>query len=250
MISLSVIGIGTGNPDHLTLEARREIAWADLILIPLKGAEKAELAELRRRIIADAVAEPRPHIAEFLLPVRDPAISPYKTRVARWHDAIADAWEAEITENLGSGSRVALLVWGDPSLYDSTLRIAERLAKRMDLTTRVIPGITAIQALCAAHAIPLNSVGEPVVITTGRQLRDTGWPNGADTVVVMLDQGCAFDALDPAGIQIWWGAYVGMAEQIILSGPLEACADTIRTTRAKARADHGWIMDIYLMRKV
>ena len=65
----------------------------------------------------------------------------------------------------------------------------------------------------------------------------------------MLDAGGAFQSLEPEGIHIWWGAYVGMAEQILIQGPLAQVAETIRTTRAKARADHGWIMDIYLMRR-
>ena len=51
---------------------------------------------------------------------------------------------------------VALMVWGDPALYDSTLRIARRLTPCPRL--RVVPGITAVQALTAAHAIPLNTV--------------------------------------------------------------------------------------------
>ncbi|MFT6784926.1 MAG: precorrin-6A synthase, partial [Dinoroseobacter sp.] len=38
MKTLLLIGIGTGNPDHLTGQARKAIAGADLILIPDKGA--------------------------------------------------------------------------------------------------------------------------------------------------------------------------------------------------------------------
>src|SRR5690606_13600249 len=133
--------------------------------------------------------------------------------------------------------------------YDSSLRIAERLAARMALVARVIPGITAIQALCAAHAIALNRIGAPVQITTGRRLRDHGWPEGADTLVVMLDGSCAFATLPPKGITIWWGAFLGMTEEIICAGPLSEAAPRIESLRSKARADHGWIMDIYLMRR-
>ncbi|TMV58004.1 precorrin-6A synthase (deacetylating), partial [Thioclava sp. BHET1] len=140
--------------------------------------------------------------------------------------------------------KIALLVWGDPSLYDSTLRIAARL----DLPVTVIPGITSLQALTAAHAIPINGIGAPFTVTTGRQLRDHGWPEGAETIAVMLDGGCAFQCLPPEGIHIWWGAYVGMAEQIIRSGPLAEAGPGILATRAEARAAHGWIMDIYILR--
>ena len=251
MIELFLIGIGTGNPDHVTAEAAKAMDAADLILIPLKGEDKADLAGLRMAICRSCVTNPATRIDAFDLPVRDPATPDYLTRVADWHDAIAALWEDRIRAHLagGGGPRVALLVWGDPSLYDSTLRIAERVGKRLPLTLRVIPGITAIQMLCAAHAIPLNDLAAPVVITTGRQIRDNGWPEGADTAVVMLDAGGAFQSLAPDGIHIWWGAYVGMAEQILIEGPLADVGARIVERRAKARADHGWIMDIYLMRR-
>ncbi|MCA3862067.1 MAG: hypothetical protein IOB81_25890, partial [Burkholderia sp.] len=47
--------------------------------------------------------------------------------------------------------RLALLVWGDPALYDSSLRIAERLqAGGLPLRVRVVPGLTSLQLLTAA----------------------------------------------------------------------------------------------------
>lgn len=251
MIHLSLIGIGTGNPDHVTREGVAAMNAADLILVPLKGEDKADLAGLRLQICRDCVTNPATRIETFDLPVRDPATPDYVARVNDWHDAIAARWETAIRAHLagGGGPRVALLVWGDPSLYDSTLRIAERVGKQLPLTLQVIPGITAIQMLCAAHAIPLNDLAAPVTITTGRALRDHGWPDGASTVVVMLDAGGAFQTLDPAGLTIWWGAYVGMAEQILRAGPLAQVQGDILATRAAARAAHGWIMDIYLLRK-
>ena len=250
MIELTLIGIGTGNPDHVTLQAIQAMRGADLILIPLKGADKADLAGLRRHICRSHLQGCATRIVEFDLPVRDADDPDYRRGVNLWHDRIAEAWQAAITAHLPEASgRVALLVWGDPALYDSSLRIAERLAARLAVTTRVIPGITAIQALCAAHAIPLNLVAEPVQITTGRRLADHGGPEGADTVVVMLDGGCAFQTLPPEGIRIWWGAFLGMAEEITCAGPLADAGPRIIGMRQTARARHGWIMDIYLMRR-
>ena len=251
MIQLTLIGIGTGNPDHVTLEAQKAMNRADLILVPLKGENKADLAGLRLQICRTCVTNPATRIETFDLPERDAAKPDYLARVNDWHDAIATRWEVAIRAHLagGCGPQVVLLVWGDPSLYDSTLRIAERVGQRIPLTLEVIPGITAIQMLCAAHTIPLNDLAAPVTITTGRALRDHGWPDGATTVVVMLDAGGAFQGLDPAGLTIWWGAYVGMAEQILRAGPLAQVKDDILATRAAARAAHGWIMDIYLIRK-
>lgn len=244
-MDLLLIGIGTGNPDHLTQAAIKALNAADLVLIPRKGAGKEDLADLRRTICETALSNPATRIAEFDLPLRD-ASGDYRQGVDDWHDSIARAWTAAIASH-PAATRVALLVWGDPSLYDSTLRIAARLRPQPEMT--VVPGITALQALTAAHAIPLNDIGAPVVITTGRRLRETGWPEGAETCAVMLDAGCAFEVLDPRGISIWWGAYLGMAEQRLIHGPLAEVAGAIRSTRQEARARHGWIMDIYLMRR-
>lgn len=249
MIELLLIGIGTGNPDHLTLQAIKALNSADLVLIPGKGESKADLAELRRSICAEVLTNPATRIIDFDLPRRDAANPDYLAGVDDWHDAIAKVWTDCIAAHIGRQGRVALLVWGDPSLYDSTLRIAGRVGRELPLSVTVIPGITSLQALTAAHAIPINEVGAPFTVTTGRKLRDESWPAGIDTLAIMLDGECSFRAIQPAGITIWWGAYVGMAEQIILSGPLAEIADQIVATRAEARARHGWIMDIYILRR-
>lgn len=251
MITLSLIGIGTGNPDHLTLQASKEIAAADLILIPLKGEDKADLAGLRHQICQSCMTNPAARIETFDLPTRNAETPDYLTRVHDWHDQIAQIWTSRIQAHLtaGGGPRVALLVWGDPSLYDSTLRIADRVARHLPLHCTVIPGITAIQALCAAHAIPLNDLAAPVIITTGRNLRDTGWPDAADTIVVMLDSGCAFAQLEQPDLSIWWGAYLGLPQQVLIAGRVADVTAQIIATRAQARAAHGWIMDTYLLRR-
>lgn len=243
MFDLTLIGIGTGNPDHLTLQAIKAINLAEVILIPRKGAGKADLAQLRLAICRDVLTNPATRIVEFDLPVRDEAILDYKARVEDWHDRIAGVWKSAIAD----AARVALLVWGDPSLYDSTLRIAARLVPGERV--HVVPGVTSIHALTAAHGIALNEIGAPFVVTTGRRLRDEGFPLGVDTAVVMLDGECSFQGIDPTGVHIWWGAYVGMAEQIIVEGPLAHVGAQIVASRQKARAAHGWIMDIYLLRR-
>ncbi len=242
---LSLIGIGTGNPEHLTLEAIRAINAAELILIPRKGADKADLAALRRSICADVLTNPTTRLVEFDLPVRDAGNPDYRAGVDGWHDAIARCWKDVLDRELPHGGEAALLVWGDPSLYDSTLRIAARL----DVSVKAIPGITAIQALTAAHNMVLNEIGAPFMVTTGRQLRAQGWPQGVDTLVIMLDGACAFETVPPDGVSIWWGAYLGMPEQMIRSGPLAETGPEIIRTRAAARAAHGWIMDIYILRR-
>ncbi|MDD1533203.1 MULTISPECIES: precorrin-6A synthase (deacetylating) [unclassified Bradyrhizobium] len=247
MLTLSLIGIGCGDPGQLTRAAVQAINAADLVLIPRKGTAKSDLADLRRTICADVLTSDTTVITEFDLPVRDAAEADYRKGVDDWHDAVAATWSQAIADHLGSDGKVALLIWGDPSLYDSSLRIARRLAPLPRI--EVVPGITSIQALCAAHALPLNDIGEPFLVTTGRRLREGGWPQGIDTVVVMLDGGTAFESLDPAGIHIYWGAYLGMPDQIIMSGALAETGPRIVAARQDARARHGWIMDSYILKR-
>ncbi|MDK3074506.1 precorrin-6A synthase (deacetylating) [Sedimentitalea sp. JM2-8] len=242
MTDLWLIGIGTGHPGHVTLEGMAALRQAACVLIPRKGEGKEDLAHLRHDILREAAAEAR--VIEFDMPVRDGSL-PYAERVAAWHDAIARRWQAALSE--APAGPVALLVWGDPGLYDSTLRIAARLAPAP--AVRVIPGITALQALTAAHAIPFNTVNGTVTVTTGRRLREGGWPEGSETVVVMLDGECSFQHLPPEALHIWWGAFLGMPGQTLDSGPLAEATPRIIATRAEARARHGWLMDTYLLRR-
>ncbi len=247
MIELLLVGIGTGNPDHITLQAIRALNRAEVVLIPCKGEGKADLAEMRRALCAEVITSSATRLVEFDLPERDAQTPDYRQRVDDWHDAVAAVWRGALDRALPGGGVAALLVWGDPALYDSTLRIAARLGEAVKVG--VIPGITALSALSAAHAIPLNGIGAPFTVTTGRQLRDLGWPEGVETLVVMLDAGGAFTCLDPAGVTIYWGAYLGMKEEITLAGPLAELAAPILAAREKARAARGWIMDIYLLRR-
>lgn len=251
MRTIFVIGIGTGNPDHMTLAGISALKAADLLFIPTKGAEKAQLAAVRHAIVARHGADGQ-RIVEFALPPRDTAHPDYREGVSDWHGAIAGRY-AEMIRAMGADETAALLVWGDPGLYDSTLRILER-ARDMGpdmgaaFSVRVVPGITAISALTAAFGIALNTIGNPVTITTGRKLA-AGWPEGADSVVVILDGQQAYGRIDPLGIDIYWAAYVGMEAEILMSGRLLDMAEEITAARAAARARHGWIMDIYLLRK-
>ncbi|HEX7876360.1 MAG TPA: precorrin 6A synthase [Sphingobium sp.] len=277
MIRLSLIGIGTGNPDHLTRAAIRAMNEADLILLPRKGDAKSDLIDLRRAICGEVLTGPT-RVVEFDMPIRADQ-GPYVDAVLDWHDAIAMLWMEQIARHLPQGGTVALLVWGDPSLYDSSLRIAERLTynrhsreggnpspeaaprpslREMDPRLRgddgnvavtVIPGITSIQALTAAHGVCLNRLAEPVLITTGRRLREQGWPAQVNDIVVMLDGHCAFQTLDPQGVEIWWGAYLGMEHQALAHGPLALAGPQIMERRAQLRRRHGWIMDVYLLRR-
>jgi precorrin-6A synthase len=101
--------------------------------------------------------------------------------------------------------------------------------------------------LTAQHGIPLNRIGEPVLITTGRKL-GTALPDEVGSVVVMLDGELSFMRIEQ-DIDIYWGAYLGSADEILISGRLAEVRNDIVARRAAAREQHGWIMDCYLLRR-
>jgi precorrin-6A synthase len=245
---IHIIGIGTGNPEHVTIQAINSMNAADVIFVPTKGKDKEGLASVRRDICGRYLTNPRTAIAEFAVPTRATAERSYVESVDEWHAALAQTYVRLINGLPGDGTG-AVLVWGDPSLYDSTLRIIERAGRigAEEFEYTVVPGITSIQALAASHRIPVNLVGKPLEITTGRRLVENG--NRADSTIVMLDGEQAFSKIEDPDAEIFWGAYLGTKDEIVTSGRLGDVAADIVNMRAEARARHGWIMDIYLLRK-
>lgn len=243
MRMIHVIGIGVGDPDYVTTQAIRALNDTDVFFAMDKGETKSDLVELRREICRRFITKPGYRFVELPDPPRA-ADGDYTAAVADWHTARARLWADAIETELGADGVGAFLAWGDPSLYDSTLRILDQVADHVDLSYDVIPGITAVQALTARHRIPLNDVGQPVLITTGRQLRATGLTGSA---VVMLDGDCAFLGCPPE-TRIWWGAYLGTDDELLVAGTVGEVGERIAALRAQARARHGWIMDTYLLR--
>jgi precorrin-6A synthase len=248
---LSVIGIGPGDPAQVTVEAIDTMDTVDVFFVVTKGAEKQELVYLRLEILRRYVRDPaRYHTVEIRDPDRDRDPVDYRATVAAWRAARADAWESALREHLGDGVHGAFLVWGDPALYDSTLDVLADVRARgvVGFDQHVIPGISSVQILAARHGIALNRIGGAIEITPARRLAD-GLPAGAEDVVVMLDAGTAFTAIAEPGVHIYWGAYLGTPDELLIDGPLDQVAGEIERVRTEAKARKGWMFDTYLLRR-
>jgi precorrin-6A synthase len=247
--TLLIIGIGAGHPEHITVQAARALARVDVFFLMDKGDHKGKLNALRKEILERHATPGAYRVVEVLQPER-PAGPDYRTSVDTLNARKQAAFERLLDDQVADGECAGVLVWGDPSLYDSTLRIVEAIAANGARAVRyeVFPGVTSIQALTAAHRITLNSIAGAVQITTGRRLA-AGMPEGVDTVVVMLDAQDSFKALVGQDLDIYWGAYVGTADEVLLSGRLDEMAQIIADARQQARSRHGWIMDSYLLRR-
>src|SRR5260370_4788895 len=180
MRKLYLIGIGAGNPEYITVQAIKALNVVDVFFFMDKGEAKQDLANLRKEICERYIENRSYRVVEADDPVRDQTVSDYTTRVELWHRQRALIYEEMIAQELEEGQCGAFLVWGDPSLYDSTLRIIEHITARGRLCFEFegIPGITSIQALASRHRITLNGIGGSIVITTGRQL-SAGLSGGA-----------------------------------------------------------------------
>ena len=245
-----VIGIGTGNPEHVTVQAINALNEARVFFVLDKGEAADDLVRLREEICARYIRNPDYRVVKAANPERDKASADYRGAVDRWHQDRAALYEALIRDELGADECGAFLVWGDPSLYDSTLRILDQVLARgaTAFDIKVIPGITSPQALAAAHRIPLNRIGAPVRLTTGRRLGDD-LDAGTDDCVVFLDDGSALQGVADRDLQVYWGAYLGAPEEMCVSGRLGDVAAEIDAKRRQARAERGWIMDLYLLRR-
>ena len=275
---LRLVGIGCGDPAHLTVEAVEALQSASFALVTVKRQDDP-LAAVRRAILDRHAPDLR--VVEVVDPERDrsasttSSVADYESVVADWHEARAAAWESALTAafalppspdlrrdvqfvggdsaQLGAnlaeaGGTGVLLVWGDPAFYDSTIRVVERVLARglLDFTWDVLPGISALQLLAARHRIVLHEVGQPITVTTARRLREA-IEAGADNVLVFLT-----GRLDLAGLDdwtIWWGANLGADSERLVSGRVADVVPAIEAARAEAKGATGWVMDLYLLRR-
>ena len=225
-------------PQHVTPEVAHALRSCDYVIAAEKHEDDA-LLSVRRAIAAEHGVE----VVAVPDPERDRADPvDYARAVRDWHDARVAAYEQVLRER---GGTAAFLVWGDPSLYDSTIRVVDRLADRMPLEYDVLPGISAPQLLAARHRIVLHQVGRPVHITTGRRLREE-LASGQTNLCVMLT-----GSLDLAGLDdwsIWWGANLGTDVEELVAGRVADVMPSIEAARDRAKTAAGWVMDVYLLR--
>ncbi|WJD60446.1 precorrin-6A synthase (deacetylating) [Pseudomonas kurunegalensis] len=245
--TILLIGIGPGDPCQVTYEAVEALRRATHFFVLDKGLDKDELVRLRKVILERYRPEGGYRLVQVADPRRDSLATDYVGAVHDWHRQRAALYARLIGEEMKPGDIGAFLLWGDPGIYDSTLRILDLVRERgVALQLQVIPGISSVQALAARHQIPLNRIGEPLTVLPGRRLAGQG---RIDNVVVMLDGQGAFAQLDDPALMIYWGAYLGTEDEVLISGPLQVVKARILAVREQERRRKGWIMDTYLLRR-
>jgi precorrin-2 C20-methyltransferase / precorrin-3B C17-methyltransferase len=153
------VGVGPGDPELVTVKARRIIEAADVIAYPIAR---------RRRGVARQVVAPYLHEGQLEVALTYPVTTEetdhpggYEVALRAFYDESA----ATLAAHLDAGRDVAVLCEGDPFFYGSYMYLHERLAHRYE--TEVVPGVTSFTAAAAASGTPLARRDDVLTVLPG-----------------------------------------------------------------------------------
>ena len=146
MKKILIIGIGAGDPEYLTIQAVHALNQVDVFFILDKGASKDKLVEFRRELCRRYIQGHDYRFVEASSPEWERSSDDYGSTIADLNRDKQTVFERLIGEGMKDGECGAFLVWGDPTLYDSTLRIVEAIAKSgtHSIDYEVIPGASKL----------------------------------------------------------------------------------------------------------
>ena len=173
---LTLVSVGPGDPELLTVAAVRAIQAAAVVAYPVAREDASGMAA--------AIAAPWIGSQQRRLPLLFPMVAEAEPRIAAWH-AAADALAAEVA----AGHGVVLLCEGDGSLFASSSYVLLALQQRHpDCPLRLIPGVPA--ACAAAAAASSQGLAWPLALQQeGLLIRPT--PDGPAELEALLDQAAA-----------------------------------------------------------
>ena len=169
--TLYLVGVGTGDPELLTLKAVRILGAAKVIAFP----QKAGKSSLSYRIAKDHL-NPKAELFAADIPMstdRAPAQAAY------------DVLALRISEYLTAEKSVAYLCEGDPLYYGSAMYLIDRLVQEFEI--KIIPGITSLTASAAAIRRPIAARNDvlkvlPALLDDARLIAEL---EGAEAVAII-----------------------------------------------------------------
>lgn len=151
------IGVGPGDPELLTLKAKRVLEQLDILLVPHSRLETRSLA---LSIIRDSLDKDWQTI-ELVLPM------------TRERTELQQHWrQAALTvkETLAGGQDAAFITLGDPTLYSTfTYLLKEVRGLVPGLETEIIPGVSSVTAITAWLQQPLAENQESLLIMPAQE---------------------------------------------------------------------------------
>lgn len=187
---LAGVGVGPGDPELLTVKARRLIEAAAVIAYPVAR---------HGRSIARAAAAP--YLRDQLeLPMTYPVTTERTDHPGGYAGALRDFYDdsaRRIADHLDAGRDVAVLCEGDPLFYGSYMYLHDRLAAHYE--HQVVPGVPAFTAAAAAAGLPLARRDDVLTILPGTLPPDVleAHLRASDAAVVMK-LGQSFDGVRAA----------------------------------------------------
>ncbi len=162
---ITVVGLGPGDPELITVKGMRAIQTADVIFVPQSrasagtGGGEGTVTSLALRIAEPWIDTDRQTVIELDLPMtRDTA------RLSAAWRAAADQIASRLAEQ-GAVARGVYLLLGDPLLYGTFTSIwGELLNHHPTISVAFIPGITSFAAAAAHTQTTLATTTDRVAI--------------------------------------------------------------------------------------
>lgn len=180
------VGVGPGDPELMTIKAKRTIEACDIIGIPAESREKCTAYGIALGVL--------PGIAEKeVVSVTIPMTTDAKALEAAYREG-CDA----LIKLLERGRSIAFLNLGDPTVYGTYMNI-HRYVTQLGYRAELVNGVPSFCAVAAELSVPLGSRNEAVHILPGYYtaggMSDMGRPGlrdyleQGDTVVLMKSAG-------------------------------------------------------------
>ncbi|MBU2510803.1 precorrin-2 C(20)-methyltransferase [bacterium] len=139
------IGIGTGDPELITLKAKRLLEESDIVFVPQSSQQGKSVA---REIVLNFIPESK--IVMYFFPMTNDADELFN----RYSD-LAKTIKMELDE----GKSISYVTMGDPTIFSTSNYLTERLDS-LGVKVVHIPGINTINAASTMLGLPLCVKGE------------------------------------------------------------------------------------------
>lgn len=144
------LGVGTGNPELITLKALRILQSVSVVAYPASETGNS----FARSIVAEFLQDNQIEI---------PIVLPFKLEKSA--QPFYDKASEQLAEHLNNGQDVAVLCEGDPFFYGSFMYIYDRLSQKFN--TEIVPGISSVMAGAAMIRIPLTYRNDVFMVVSG-----------------------------------------------------------------------------------
>ena len=171
-------GLGPGDPDLMSVKARRAVEGADVVAHFRKAGRPGQA----RRIVEGLL---KPGVQE--LAMEYPVTTELAFDGAAYNAALAefyDTWATRLRE-VAVSTDIVVLCEGDPFFYGSFMHLYSRL--RGDLDIEIIPGITGMSGCWTATGEPITWGDDVMTVVMGTLPEDDliAQMRSADALVVM-----------------------------------------------------------------